>query len=290
VSQLQRYPDLFISKIVLSDAITVTIRSPAPADVRSARAISFEGWGAERSGWKTRSEPFFPEPRLKRMDRDTTTRKHSHHHILKRFESGRIDIWSAPDDRQGTRFPGVTLVGVISADTSLHFPDFRSSERTFQLLTQVAGRAGRGEFAGRVIIQTFNPDHYSILRAKEHDFLGFYARKFSSGRPWTIPLLQAHQLPTLRKQREENGESRRGNGKNRTGSAQKGYGKGIQILGPSIAPFARVRGKYRWQMLVKGKNSSLLHHFGRDLSGRLEPQTKGRGVSLDIDVDPVFIL
>jgi primosomal protein N' (replication factor Y) len=109
------------------------------------------------------------------MDRDTTSRKHSHQQILKSLESGKIDILVGTQMIvKGHDFPNVTFVGVVSADTSLHFPDFRSSERTFQLLTQVAGRAGRGEVFGEVVIQTYNPDHYSILKAKDHDFIGFY--------------------------------------------------------------------------------------------------------------------
>ena len=109
------------------------------------------------------------------MDRDTTSRKHSHQQILKRLEAGHTDILVGTQMIvKGHDFPNVTFVGVVSADSSLHFPDFRSSERTFQLLTQVAGRAGRGETIGEAVIQTFNPDHYSILRAKDHDFIGFY--------------------------------------------------------------------------------------------------------------------
>jgi len=226
------------------------------------------------------------------MDRDTTTRKHSHHHILKRFDSGHIDILVGTQMIvKGHDFPGVTLVGVISADTSLHFPDFRASERTFQLLTQVAGRAGRGEFTGQVIIQTFNPDHYSILRAKEHDFLGFYREEIQFRKVLEYPpfcrLINFRLSGNSEKRTERVAEEM---GKIGRDLLTKGYGKGIQILGPSIAPFAKVRGKFRWQMLVKGKSSRLLHHFAQDLAGRLENQTKSRGVSLDIDVDPVFIL
>jgi primosomal protein N' (replication factor Y) len=265
---------------------------PAPADCPQCQGHQLRRMGIGTERLEDEIRALFPGVQVERMDRDTTTRKHSHHHILKRFESGRIDILVGTQMIvKGHDFPGITLVGVISADTSLHFPDFRSSERTFQLLTQVAGRAGRGESAGRVIIQTFNPDHYSILRAKEHDFLGFYREEIQFRKALDYPpfcrLINFRLSGNNEKRTERAAEEM---GKIGQVLLKKGYGKGIQILGPSIAPFARVRGKYRWQMLVKGKNSSLLHHFGRNLAGRLEPQTKGRGVSLDIDVDPVFIL
>jgi len=248
------------------------------------------GIGTERLEEEIRT--LFPGAQVERMDRDTTTRKNSHHHILKRFESGHIDILVGTQMIvKGHDFPKVTFVGVISADTSLHFPDFRSSERTFQLLTQVAGRAGRGESTGEVIIQTYNPDHYSIQRAREHDFSGFYREEIQFRRDLEYPPFS--RLINFRLS---------GNSEKRTKSAaeemgkigqallKKGYGKGIEILGPSAAPFAKVRGKFRWQMLVKGKSSRLLHQFGQDLAARMQEQTKGRGVNLDIDVDPVFIL
>jgi len=267
-------------------------RIQAPADCPDCQGHQLRrmGIGTERLEEEIRT--LFPGAQVERMDRDTTTRKHSHHHILKRFESGHIDILVGTQMIvKGHDFPGVTFVGVISADTSLHFPDFRSSERTFQLLTQVAGRAGRGESTGQVIIQTVNPDHYSILRAKEHDFLGFYREEIQFRKALDYPpfsrlmnfRLSGNSEKRTKKAAEEMGK---------IGQAllKKNYGKGVEILGPSTAPFSKVRGKFRWQMLVKGKNSRLLHHFGRELAARLEEQTKGKGVSLDIDVDPVFIL
>jgi len=192
---------------------------------------------------------------------------------------------------KGHDFPNVTFVGVVSADTSLHFPDFRSSERTFQLLTQVAGRAGRGEVFGEVVIQTFNPDHYSILKAKDHDFSGFYQEEIQFRKALDYPPLS--RLINFRLT---------GNSEKKTKAAseemgrigqfllKRGYGKGIEILGPSAAPFAKMRGKYRWQMLTKGKSPQLLHQFAQEVSSRLEEKIKGQGVHLDIDVDPIFIL
>jgi len=192
---------------------------------------------------------------------------------------------------KGHDFPNVTLVGVVSADTSLHFPDFRSSERTFQLLTQVAGRAGRGEVFGEVVTQTFNPDHYSILRAKDHDFVGFYREEIEFRRVLGYPpfcrLINIRLTGTSENRTKQAAEEM---GEVGESLLKKGYRKGIEILGPSTAPFSKMKGKFRWQMLVKGKSSKLLHQFAQELSLRLEDRTRGRGVALDFDVDPVFIL
>ncbi len=150
-------------------------RIQAPGDCPQCEGHRLQGMGIGTERLEQEIRSLFPETQVGRMDRDTTSRRHSHQQILKGLESGKIDILVGTQMIvKGHDFPNVTFVGVVSADTSLHFPDFRSSERTFQLLTQVAGRAGRGEVFGEVVIQTFNPDHYSILRAKDHDFIGFY--------------------------------------------------------------------------------------------------------------------
>ena len=246
--------------------------------------------GTERLEQEIRS--LFPETRVGRMDRDTTSRRRSHQQILKGLESGKIDILVGTQMIvKGHDFPNVTFVGVVSADTSLHFPDFRSSERTFQLLTQVAGRAGRGEVFGEVVIQTFSPDHYSIQRAKDHDFVGFYQEEIQFRKALDYPPFS--RLINFRLT---------GNSEKKTKSFSEVMGrighdllkrsdeKGIELLGPSAAPFAKMRGKFRWQMLAKGKSTKLLHGFARELAFRLEEETRGKGVTLDIDVDPVFIL
>jgi len=143
-------------------------RIQAPGDCPKCQGHRLQGMGIGTERLEQEIKSLFPQTRVGRMDRDTTSRRRSHLKILKGLESGSIDILVGTQMIvKGHDFPNVTFVGVVSADTSLHFPDFRSSERTFQLLTQVAGRAGRGEFLGKVVIQTFNPDHYSILMAKD---------------------------------------------------------------------------------------------------------------------------
>ena len=267
-------------------------RIRAPGDCPQCEGHRLEGMGIGTERLEEEIRFLFPETQVSRMDRDTTSRKHSHQQILKGLESGKIDILVGTQMIvKGHDFPNVTFVGVISADTSLHFPDFRSSERTFQLLTQVAGRAGRGEVFGEVVIQTFNPDHYSIQKAKDHDFIGFYQEESQFRRALDYPpfsrLINFRLVGNSEKKTKAISEEM---GKMGQDLLKRGYGKGIEILGPSAAPFAKMRGKFRWQMLAKGKSPKLLHQFAQELAFRLEEETKGKGVNLDIDVDPVFVL
>jgi primosomal protein N' (replication factor Y) len=267
-------------------------RIPAPGDCPKCQGHRLQGMGIGTERLEQEIKSLFPEIQVGRMDRDTTSRRRSHLQILKRLESGSIDILVGTQMIvKGHDFPNVTFVGVVSADTSLHFPDFRSSERTFQLLTQVAGRAGRGDFFGEVVIQTFNPDHYSILRAKGHDYVGFYGEEIQFRKALEYPpfsrfinfRLVGNSEKRTKGMAEEMG---------RIGQSllKKGRGKEIEILGPSTAPFAKMRGKFRWQMLAKGKSPQLLHRFAKELTSRMDVPLKGKGVKLDVDVDPVFIL
>jgi len=267
-------------------------RIQAPGDCPKCQGHRLQGMGIGTERLEQEIRTLFPEAQVGRMDRDTTSRRRSHLQILKRLESGSIDILVGTQMIvKGHDFPNVTFVGVVSADTSLHFPDFRSSERTFQLLTQVAGRAGRGEVLGEVVIQTFNPDHYSILRAKDHDYVGFYQEEIQFRRALEYPpfsrFINFRLVGNSEKRTKGMAEEMGGIGQS---LLKKGYGKGIEILGPSPAPFAKMRGKFRWQMLAKGKSPQLLHQFAKELASRMEAPLKGKGVNLDIDVDPVFIL
>jgi primosomal protein N' (replication factor Y) len=155
----------------------------------------------------------------------------------------------------------------------------------------VAGRAGRGEVFGEVVIQTFNPDHYSILRAKGHDYVGFYQEEIQFRKALEYPpfsrFINFRLVGSSEKRTKAMAEEM-----GRIGQTllKRGYGKGIEILGPSAAPFAKMRGKFRWQMLAKGKNPPLLHQFAKGLASRMEVPLEGKGVHLDIDVDPIFIL
>jgi primosomal protein N' (replication factor Y) len=267
-------------------------RIPAPGDCPKCQGHRLQGMGIGTERLEQEIRLLFPETQVARMDRDTTSRRRSHLQILKRLESGNIDILVGTQMIvKGHDFPNVTFVGVVSADTSLHFPDFRSSERTFQLLTQVAGRAGRGEVFGEVVIQTFNPDHYSILRAKDQDYMGFYREEIEFRKALEYPpfsrFINFRLVGNNEKRTKGMAEEMGRIGKS---LLKKTHGKEIEILGPSTAPFAKMRGKFRWQMLAKGKSPQLLHRFAKELSYRMDLLLKGKGVDLDIDVDPVFIL
>ena len=267
-------------------------RIPAPGDCPQCQGHRLRGMGIGTERLEQEISLLFPEAQVSRMDRDTTSRRRSHQQILKGLESGKINILVGTQMIvKGHDFPNVTFVGVVAADTSLHFPDFRSSERTFQLLTQVAGRAGRGEALGEVVIQSYNPEHYSILKAKDHDFTGFYQEESQFRKAMNYPpfcrLINFRLTGNSEKRAKAIAEEM---GRIGQSLLRGGYGKGIEILGPSAAPFAKMKGKFRWQMLAKGKSPKLLHQFAKELSSRLEDEIKRQGVNLDIDVDPIFIL
>lgn len=267
-------------------------RIHAPGDCPQCNGYRLRPMGIGTERLEEEIKRLFPGCKVERMDSDTVSRKNSHIRVLEGLESGEIDILIGTQVIvKGHDFPNVTFVGVVSADTSLHFPDFRSAERTFQLLTQVAGRAGRGDVSGEVLIQTFNPEHYSIQKAKEHDFLGFYKEEIKFRKALDYPPFS--RLINFRLT---------GNSEKKTMLAAKEMEKigedilkdvfldSIEIIGPSLAPYAKIKGKFRWQMLAKGKDHRTLHQFAKLLAGRLRPLIKGRGVNLDIDVDPIFIL
>jgi len=241
----------------------------------------------------------FPEARLGRMDRDTTRTRGSATRIMEAVEQGRVDILIGTQmASKGHDFPGITLVGVISADTGLNIPDFRSAERTFQLITQAAGRAGRGETPGRVVVQTLNPSHFCIKTALYHDYDAFYAeetelRKEVGYPPFTrlcaLRIEGKSEARVARAARVLAGIADRA----RAGRAR------IEVLGPAPALITRIRGRHRWQMLVKaapGKRThqkgagdgavKALHAFVREIRAGFE-EKKPPGVNLVVDMDPI---
>jgi primosomal protein N' (replication factor Y) len=155
----------------------------------------------------------------------------------------------------------------------------------------VAGRAGIGEVFGEVVIQTFSPEHYSIQKAKNHDFVGFYQEESQFREALDYPpfsrLINFRLIGNSEKKTKAVSEEM---GRIGQDLLKRGHGRGIEILGPSSAPFAKMRGKFRWQMLAKGKSPKLLHQFAQRMILQLEEEIRGKGVNLDIDVDPVFIL
>ncbi len=222
----------------------------------------------------------FPNTRTLRWDFDVTRGKESHEAILENFVQHRADILIGTQMiAKGLDLPLVTLVGVVSADTSLNLPDFRAGERTFQLLTQVAGRAGRSILGGKVIIQTYNPDHYAIQAAARHDYAAFYNLEFAFRREQRYPpfnrLIRLLYVNTSERRAQE--ESARFHRALTTRIAQRGL-PDIDLIGPAPAFFHRVRGEYRYQILVRGPAPhALIEDVALPLGWR-------------VDVDPVSVL
>lgn len=219
----------------------------------------------------------FPHAAVERMDADTTRRKGAHRAILQGFAAGQTDILIGTQMvAKGLDFPNVTLVGVLSADLSLKLPDIRASERTFQLLTQVAGRAGRGELPGKVIIQCYDPSHFAIQAAREHDYKRFFRQEISFRRQMNYPpFAELVRILCTGPQKETSEHAARIARFLRQHGVRPG-----QIYGPAPAPISRIKGRYRWQVVLKGS-------FPEVLSRLPDPTAQ---VHVAIDVDPLFLL
>jgi len=234
----------------------------------------------------------FPEAKVARMDVDTTRRKGEYERILSAFKQGKIDILVGTQMiAKGHDFDNVTLVGVITADTALNLPDFRAGERTFQLLTQVAGRTGRGDKTGEVIIQSYTPEHYSIQFSKEHDYKGFYdfeieSRRFASYPPFT------HIISIVISDQREDKVIEVSNLLSDIirDKLNKIDDEGIMILGPVQAPLSKVRGQYRWQLLLKGKDLDEMRKVNQESLIRLNELSTLKTIKVSVDVDPLGML
>jgi primosomal protein N' (replication factor Y) len=242
------------------------------------------GLGTERLEEEVKK--IFPHARIVRMDSDTTAGKGTYEKILKALDRRDIDILVGTQMiTKGHDFPFVTLVGVISADTSLNIPDFRAAERTFQLLTQVSGRGGRGESPGRVIVQTFNPGHYAITRAKDHDYMGFYDDELALRSALSYPPLTRIvnlQLSSLSRQRGM--EGLRALTRFIADSLTKNKLKDkVEVIGPAESPIARIKARHRWQLLLKGKDARAVHDLAKDIISRASVSA----LDIRVDVDPL---
>ncbi len=242
-----------------------------------------EGAGTERL--EEELVAAFPAARIARMDRDTTSRRGAQEKILSQMLAGDIDILVGTQMvAKGHDFPGVTLVGVVNADSTLNFPDFRSAERTFSLLTQVAGRAGRGEQPGRVMVQTRAPEHYAIACAARHDFLGYYEQEIAFRRELAYPPFGF--LVNLVISGNDAAVASRSAALLAAGLEK--VAAGVDVLGPAPCPLARLRGKHRWQILLKAPRRPPLQHLLEHLES-LRRRMPG-GVALSVDVDPLDML
>lgn len=248
--------------------------------------LRFRGTGTERV--ESELHRLFPTAPIARMDADTTKRRESHRDVYEAMKARRVMLLVGTQMiAKGLDFPHVTLVGVVSADTALNLPDFRAGERTFDLLTQVAGRAGRGKRPGRVIIQTYCPDHYAIRAAKSHDYRTFYAQEIAMRRRLALPpLTHVIELTLHGSSREKVEAAARGLAERlaQAGASSRAGTPIFTILGPAPHRIPRVRRTYRMCLIVKGKKVEPMVEV---LRKTLQASRRFHGLPVTIDVDPL---
>ena len=260
-----------------------TMRVPAACPHCAGPYLEQAGFGTERVEAEVRR--LCPQARVARLDRDAIRRKGALAEILSRFQTGDIDVLVGTQMiAKGHDFPRVTLVGVVSADVGLGLADFRASERTFQLLTQVVGRAGRGDEPGEAIVQTIYPDHYSIQLARRQDYRAFFERELKFRQQMRYPPFQSLVNTVVRSQTFAGAMDDAADVVRRVREGAEAAG--VRVLGPAPAPLGRLRGEYRAQLLTKGSNRTRMR--GLLLSAlAARPDLDKRIV---VDVDPVSVL
>ena len=246
--------------------------------------LRFLGFGTERVELELKQT--FPGARVVRMDSDTTAARGSHERFLSAVERGEVDVLIGTQMiAKGLDFPRVTLVGIVSADTSLSVPDWRASERTFQLVAQVAGRAGRSSRGGLVIVQTLHPDHPAIRAAVQHDYRAFVASELpqreASGYP---PFTEVVRILVSHADRERTVEAAR---RAKEKLAPLAGEHGVELLGPAPCPIERIRGRWRWQLLLKCRR---VDELTRVVAWARERVAASAPVRVTLDVDPASML
>lgn len=261
--------------------------------------IRFFGTGTQRV--EEELGKLFPGIRVIRMDVDTTTEKGSHEKLLNQFRDKKADVLLGTQMvAKGLDFPDVTLVGVITADSALNLPDFRAAEKTFQLLTQVAGRAGRHQLPGEVVVQSYTPEHYSIIHASGHDYLSFVREELKHRRGLHYPpycrlilvTLSHEQLPLLLRMAENYAMNLQGKARNLRwyGSLDKLTTDVLDLLGPVASPIPRLKGRYRFQCMIKWRGAIDVIGLVRQVAEELEDSVRDTGLQISIDVDPQMLM
>ncbi|WP_129689166.1 primosomal protein N' [Gottfriedia acidiceleris] len=230
----------------------------------------------------------YPEARVIRMDNDTTSRKGAHEKMLKQFGNGEADILLGTQMiAKGLDFPNVTLVGVLAADSSLHLPDFRASERTFSLLTQVSGRAGRHEKPGEVVIQTYSPEHYSIELAKTQDYVAFYEEEMKIRRSFRYPPFYYLVLISI----AHNDLIKTVKVSEQIASYLREYlSEGSIVLGPVASPIAKIKDHFRYQCVIKYKSEPALYDVLNRIQQYYQDETDKGKLQLTIDFQPTMFM
>lgn len=260
--------------------------SPAPTNCPEpncgSREIRYSGLGTEKL--EDAIVQGFPHAKLARMDSDTLKKKEDYRRILTDFRLGKIDILVGTQMiAKGLHFPNVTLVGIIYADLSLHLPDFRAGERTFQLLTQVSGRAGRGDIEGEVFVQSFTPFHPAIQYARRHDFLGFYEQELEFREQLKYPPLTRIALITIKGRNEDKVAFLAEHVRKEMEPMLKEL-EDLVIAGPAPAPLARAETFYRHQLMLRTRHMSSL---SKRLNELLKHLKLPEGITVTVDIDPV---
>jgi primosomal protein N' (replication factor Y) len=248
--------------------------------------VRYQGMGTEKLQAEIESK--FPQYAVQRMDSDTMRRPGSHQRTLDAFRRGEIKILLGTQMiAKGLDFPNVTLVGVVNADVGLHRADFRAAERTFQLLAQVAGRTGRGTLGGKVLVQTFSPEHYSIACAATHDYQRFAATEMEHRQAHHYPPYQRMARLVVRgKNQDKAGEfaDRLAGGFRLALDKLREPGAEVRVLGPAEAPVFRLKGYYRFHFQLQSPSSAILHQVLRGVVPTVRPP---KDVDLTIDIDPL---
>jgi primosomal protein N' (replication factor Y) len=263
-----------------------TAGAPSVCPENSCRnpAIRYAGIGTERV--EETLPKLFPTARIARMDSDSLKRKDDFRRILGDFRTGKIDILLGTQMiAKGLHFPNVTLVGIIYADLTLHMPDFRAGERTFQLLTQVAGRAGRGDIEGEVVVQAFTPFHPAIQYARRHDFLGFFEQEVEFRQQLNYPPFARIAMLTLRGRNEEKVALCADYVRKELDKVLPALGD-FNIAGPAPAPLLKAENFFRYQIMIRGKNMPKL---SRQLASLTQAVRMPEDVTLVIDIDPTSL-
>jgi primosomal protein N' (replication factor Y) len=246
--------------------------------------VYFLGTGSEKLEELLHS--MFPQARIARLDRDTVTGKRQYENILNDFREGNYDMLVGTQMiAKGHDIPNVTLVGVVAADMGLGMPDFRAAERTFQLLTQVAGRAGRGCLPGIVLVQTINPDHYAVRLAAAQDYRGFYEKELNFRRMMHYPPFSAMANVLVRSEKKEMAMRM---------STELGFlfsppPEKLRVMGPAEAPVPRLKNEYRYQFLIKAASRKALNELLQQIRNYAVGHKWG-ATALVIDVDPLTLM
>ncbi|UNK20245.1 primosomal protein N' [Paenibacillus sp. N3/727] len=261
--------------------------------------IRYFGTGTQRV--EEELAKLFPGIRVIRMDVDTTTEKGSHEKLLKQFRDKKADVLLGTQMvAKGLDFPDVTLVGVITADSALNLPDFRAAEKTFQLLTQVAGRAGRHQLPGEVVIQSYTPEHYSIIHASGHDYLTFVKDELKHRKALHYPpycrlilvTLSHEQLPLLVRLAENYAADLKGRADRRGwfGSLDRFAADALDVLGPVASPIPRLKNRYRFQCMIKWRGTMDAVSLVRQVAEELQDSVRDTKLQISIDVDPQMLM